>query len=156
MEINSPAIYAASIARRLGLGSRTTLPAVVHQIVATESRQSVRCRRRARRAQHLTVDAPADASVEESQPNVDGSGSLPGLLDQRNGSRSTACGGLALHIQISLRHPFTMFTGSFVTSWILGSNTRNNLVYDFHLARGSRTLIPRSAPPIDARSVETC
>jgi hypothetical protein len=36
------------------------------------------------------------------------------------------------------------------------TNMRNNLVYDFYLAQGSRTLIPRSAPPIDARCVETC
>jgi hypothetical protein len=33
--------------------------------------------------------------------------------------------------RISLRHPFTMFTGSFVTSWILGSNAPDGLEANF-------------------------
>jgi hypothetical protein len=43
-----------------------------------------------------------------------------------------------------------------VTYRVRSTNMHNNLVYDFYLVRGSRTLIPRSAPPIGARSVETC
>lgn len=63
--------------------------------ISVASRQSVRCRRRARCAQHLTVDAPADASVEESQPNVDGNGSLPtGLLDQGTNLDQQLAGGI--------------------------------------------------------------
>jgi len=60
-----------------------------------ESGQSVRRRRRARCAQHLTVDAPAEASVEESQPKVDGNGSLPAvLLDQGTNLDQQLAGGL--------------------------------------------------------------
>src|SRR5580704_2433294 len=64
-------------------------------------------------AQHLTVDAPADAPIGEGKPYVDGNGSLPaGLLDQGTDLDQQFVGFLALQIQISLPHPypFTMFT----------------------------------------------
>jgi hypothetical protein len=74
--------------------------------------------------QHLTVDAPADAPIEEGKPYVDGNGSLPaGLLDQGTDLDQQFAGFLALQIQISLPHPypFTIFTRSRLPMTDIGS-----------------------------------
>jgi hypothetical protein len=58
--------------------------------------------RRALAAQHLTMDAPADAPIEEGKPYVDGNGSLPaGLLDQGTDLDQQFVGFLVLQIQNS-------------------------------------------------------
>jgi hypothetical protein len=61
-------------------------------------------------AQHLTMDAPADAPIEEGEPYVDGNCSLPaGLLDQCTNLDQQLAGFLALQIQISLSHPLPFY-----------------------------------------------